>query len=127
MSGHRSDFQGSSANPHNKSQDDSKYYLFVGALCMLLLTISLFASALAVLMFAGTILAALQGNIATHPIDVSGGPLLTYMSVAASFFFLLACFLKAEAWGEWLVGEELREKRRMQAMALARRTGNKKK
>ncbi|TSC61126.1 MAG: hypothetical protein G01um101448_1173 [Parcubacteria group bacterium Gr01-1014_48] len=110
---------------HQYSDDDSMTFALIGVLACGLLTLTLTASALGILLFSAPVISALQGTLATHPINMLGSdPIMQSLIVVSLVFFFGISVFKADTWGEKIAGKELREKRYIKAIEAGRRATN---
>ncbi len=95
--------------------DDSIHYTAVGILLCFLCALAGWTILLGIALFGGVILATLQHVPPSMILTTQNLPIpLTFLAIS---FFLVGSLIKAGEWGEYLIADQLREKRKMKALA----------
>ena len=94
--------------------NDSVHYTVIGILSCFLCALTGWAFLLGIALFGGVILAALQH---APPPAMLAAPKLHVLTSIVTTVFLVASLFQAKELGEYLIADELREKRKMGALA----------
>ena len=106
--------QSSVENEREYPIDDNIHYAAVGVLVCFLVAFIGWTVLLGIALFSGVILSTLQNAPAPAILTDQNLQILTFVAIT---FFLVASLLKAGVLGEYLIADQLREKRKMEALA----------